>query len=112
MDTTIKYNAVLAIVANPPSLEPCPNFFNLCELRLHFAQALKKILCPQCDVNVWSGAVMSPIMYALIDVTPFHFNIAPTTDVVDFPPLFAANGITPIPYKREETIRMNAMFKH
>ena len=111
MDTTIEYDTVKTLVANPPNLDPRPNFFNLRELRLHFARALKKIPCPQSGVNGWSGAVMSPKMYALIDGTPFHLNIAPATDVADFPPLFAADGITSIPYKREETIKINATFK-
>ena len=89
MDTIIEYDTVIALLANPPSLNPRPNFFNLCELRTHCARALKKLPCPQSAVNRWSGAVMSPPMYALVDGTPFHFNIASATEVVDFPPMYA-----------------------
>jgi hypothetical protein len=32
-------------------------------------------------------AVMAFLMYALIDGTPFNFNIAPATDVADFSPI-------------------------
>ena len=110
MDTIIEYDTVIALLANPPSLDPRPNFFNLRELRTHVARGLKKLPCPQSAVNGWSGAVMSPPMYALIDGTPFDFNIAPATDVADFPPIYAVDGITIIPYKREQTLSINAKF--
>ena len=51
---------------------------------------------------------MPPPMYALVEGTPFHFNIAPATEVADFPPMYAADGVTLIPYKREETVSINA----
>ena len=50
-------------------------------------------------------------MYALLDMTPFHFNIAPATEVADFPPMYAADGVTLIPYKREETVSISTKFK-
>ena len=50
-------------------------------------------------------------MYALINGTPFDFNIAPATDVADFPPVYAVDGITIIPYKRKQTFSINAKFK-
>ena len=103
MVTIIEYDTVIALLANPPSLDPRPNFFNLCKLRTHFAHALKKLPCPQLAVNGWSGALISPPMYALIDGTSFNFNIAPATDVADYPPIFAVDGVTIIPYKREQT---------
>ena len=79
MNTVISYDAVRTLLANPPSINPRPNFFNIRKLRKHFAKALKKIPCPQLAVNGWAGAVMSPKMYALIDQNMFHLNIAPTT---------------------------------
>ena len=78
MDATIAYDTVVGLLANPPSLGSRPNFFNLRELRLHYARALKKVPCPQSAINGWSGAVLSPAMYALIDTTPFHWNISTT----------------------------------
>ena len=86
MDSIIEYDTVIALLGNSPSLDPRPNFFNLCKLRAHFARALKKLPCPQLAFNRWSGAVMSPPMYTLVDRTPFHFNIAPATEVADFCP--------------------------
>jgi hypothetical protein len=50
-------------------------------------------------------------MYALINGTPFNFNIASATDVADYPPIFAVDGVTIIPYKREQTLSIAAKFK-
>jgi hypothetical protein len=50
-------------------------------------------------------------MYALIDGTPFDFNIAPATDVADYPLIFAVDGVTIIPYKREQTLSIATKFK-
>ena len=97
MDTIIEYDTVIVLLSNLPSLDPRPNFFNLRELKTHCVRALKKLPCPQSAVNGWSGAVMSPPMYALIDRTPFDFNIGPATDVADFPPIYAVDGVTIIP---------------
>ena len=76
MDATIAYDTILSLLANPPSLGLRPNFFNLRELRLHYARALKKVPCPQSAINGWFGAVLSPVMYALINTTAFHWNIS------------------------------------
>ncbi len=67
MNTVISFDAVWTLLANPPSINPRPNPFNMCKLRKHFAKALKEIPCPQSTVSGWAGAVMSPKMYALID---------------------------------------------
>ncbi len=90
MNTVISYDTVMGVLAKPPSLDPCPNFFNLRALWSHFAQALKHIPCPQLPINGWSCTVLSPNMYDLIDPTPFHLNIALKTDVLNFkfPPSF------------------------
>jgi hypothetical protein len=85
------------LVANPPSLSDQPNFFNLCTLQTHFSRALKQIPCPQSTINRWSGAVLSPNMYALIDGKPFKNEMDLNTLVPDFPPIFASNGTTVIP---------------
>jgi hypothetical protein len=70
MDTIIMYDAVWTLSANPPSLNPHPNFFNIWYLRSYFAKALKKTPCPQPPVNGWAGAMMSPKMYILINQNP------------------------------------------
>ena len=111
MDATIAYDTVVGLIANPPSLGSRPNFFNLRELRLHYARALKKVPCPQSAINGWSGAVLSPAMYALIDTTAFHWNIS-TTTIPQFPARFVleddgTNGAE-IPYTREEILTITA----
>jgi hypothetical protein len=104
MDSIIDYDTVKTLVANPPSLDPCPNFFNLHALQTHFAQALKHLPCLQSTVNRWSGEVMSKKMYALVDGTPFKADYKPKTDVPNFPKIFEADGITPIPYTQAKLL--------
>ena len=111
MDATIAYDTVVGLLANPPSLGSRPNFFNLRELRLHYARALKKVPCPQSAVNGWSGAVLSPAMYALIDTSAFHWNIS-TSAIPEFPARFVVeadgtNGAE-IPYTRDEILTITA----
>jgi hypothetical protein len=108
MDIIITYDA-RTILANPASLNPHPNFFNICKLRSHIARALKKIPCPQSPVNRWARAGMSPEMYILIDPTPFHFNIAPTTATPAYPIKYNPEGVI-VPYMHEEKSTIDAKF--
>jgi hypothetical protein len=111
MDTTITYDTILGLLANPPSLGSRPNFFNLRELRLHYARALKKVPCPQSAINGWSGAVLAPAMYALIDTKRFHWNISAPT-IPQFPARFVLNDDgtngAEIPYTRDEIFTITA----
>ena len=111
MDATIAYDTVVGLLANPPSLGSRPNFFNLRELRLHYARALKKVPCPQSAINGWAGAVLSPAMYALIDTTAFHWNVS-TSAIPVFPARYVqlddgTNGAE-IPYTRDEILTITA----
>jgi hypothetical protein len=110
MNTVISYDTVMGVLANPPSLDPTPNFFNLRALQSHFAKALKRIPCPQSPINGWSGAVLSPNMYDLIDPTPFHLNIAPKTNVANFPHCFLTDGVTTHPYSHKKILTISAEF--
>ena len=107
MDNIISYDAVQTLLANPPSLNPHPNFFNIWDLQNHSAKALKKIPCPQSAFNGWAGAVMSPEMYILIDPNPFHLNIAPVTTTPAYPNKFNPDGAN-VPYSQEEKSTINA----
>jgi hypothetical protein len=52
-------------------------------------------------------------MYALIDPKPFNLkllDLPTTTGVPKFPPIYAANGTTVIPYTCEQTLRITAAF--
>jgi hypothetical protein len=54
-------------------------------------------------------------MYALIDPKPFDLkllNLPTTTGVPEFPPIYATNGTTIIPYTREQTLCITAGFTH
>jgi hypothetical protein len=115
MDTVISYEMVKALVANPPSLGECPNFFNLRALQNHFAPTLKRITCPQSPVNGWADFVLTPAMYALIDPKPFDLkllNLPTITGLPKFPPIYAADGKTIIPYTHEQTLCITAAFTH
>jgi hypothetical protein len=109
MDMCISYEAVKMLLANPPSIEPRPNFFSLRALRTHFAPALKQIPCPQSGVNGWAGAVMSSQMYALINPTPFHHKIVPKTNTPAYPVKMDAQGGV-IPYTHKEKLTIDAKF--
>lgn len=112
MNSIISYDTVKALVANPPSLGDRPNFFNLRALRNHFARALKRLECPKSQVNGWSGFVLSPAMYSLIDPTPWSMRVLNMTAFVpEFPPKYEADGTTIIPYTREETVNITEQFK-
>jgi hypothetical protein len=113
MDTTITYDTIKALVANPPSLGDHPNLFNLRALQTHFSCALKWISCPQSQVNGWAGFVLTPTMYALIDPKPFKsrkLNLPNTSGVSKFPPILAADGTTIIPYTQEQRLNIIATF--
>ncbi len=108
MNAIISYDTIMSLLANPPSLEPRPNFFNRCALRTHFAWALKKFPCPQSAANGWASANLAPAMYAPIDTYPFNWRINPRMAVPDFPAHFATlpDGTqgAALPYSREEIL--------
>ncbi len=85
MNAIISYDTIVRLLVNPPTTDPHPNFFNLQALQNHFARALKKVPCPQSGVNGWTGAVLVPAMYALINDAAFHWKFS-TTPVPEFPP--------------------------
>jgi hypothetical protein len=47
MDAVINYDKAVGSLKNPPWLEPCPNFTNICALQKHIVQALAQLSCPQ-----------------------------------------------------------------
>ena len=111
MNSIISYDTIVGLLANQPSINPHPNFFNLRALHNHFACALKKVPCPQSRVNGWAGAVLAPAMYTLIDNTVFHCNIS-TPPFPKFPPRYAATDDNSqgalIPYTCKEILTITA----
>ncbi len=81
-------------IRESPKPQPMPQFLQHShELRSHFDRALKKIPRPQSPVNGWAGVVMSLEMYILINPTPFHLNIAPTTATPAYPIKYNPEGV-------------------
>ena len=86
MDTTISFEEVAALVANPPSLAPRPNFTNLRTLRRHIQRALQRLSCPQSNILGWAGLIMARPMYGLLTTTPFRIPSNPGPVAIYYPP--------------------------
>ncbi len=71
MDAVIDYDKGAGFLKNPPLLEPCPNFTNICALQKHIVQALAQLSCPQSAIHGWSGLAMDPATYLLLEGTAF-----------------------------------------
>jgi len=82
MDTTISFEEVAALVANPPSLAPRPNFTTLRTLRRHIQCALQHLSCPQSNILGWVGIIMARSMYSLLTTSPFRLPSDPGPMVV------------------------------
>jgi hypothetical protein len=95
MDYLITYDEAVALVANPPTLAPRPNFTNLCALHRHLQRALQRLVNPQSNVLGWSGLVMSRPMYQMLSTSPFRLPTDPGPQAVYFgarTPILNANG--------------------
>lgn len=86
MDTLITFDEVVALLANPPTLAPRPNFANLRALRRHMQRALQRLSCPQSNILGWAGLVMSRAMYSLLTPTPFRLPNDPGPQAVYYGP--------------------------
>ncbi len=86
MDYVISYDEIAALVANPPSLAPRPNFTNLRNLRRHIQCARMCVSCPQSNILGWTGLIMSRTMYGLLTTTPFRLPTDPGPLAIYYPP--------------------------
>jgi hypothetical protein len=68
MDAVINYDKAAGSLKNPPSLEPRPNFTNICALQKHIVQALAQLSCPQSDIH---GLAMDPATYLHLECRAF-----------------------------------------
>ncbi len=64
MNAIISYNTIIGLLANLPTIDPRPNFFNLHALQNHFAHALKKYHAPS------SGSMVGQEQYLPQQCTP------------------------------------------
>ena len=78
MNQLISYNDAAGVLRMPAFLKLArPNFTSVRALRKHFHSALAKLECPQSSVYGWTGVAMDPVMYALIEPTPFVIPVNP-----------------------------------
>jgi hypothetical protein len=75
MDSLITYNEAAEFLKNPPTTLLRPDFAKLRALLKHMMQALKQLVCPQSQIHGWTGLVMDPGLYALIEPNPFNIPI-------------------------------------
>jgi hypothetical protein len=71
MDAVINYDKAAGFLKNPPSLEPCPNFDNICALQKNMVKALLQLSCPQSAIHGWFGLAMDPATYFLLEGVAF-----------------------------------------
>ena len=71
MDSLITFDEAAEFLKNPPSLSPRPDFSKVCALRKHMVKALKQLMWPKSAIHRWLGMVLSPMVYALLEPTPF-----------------------------------------
>jgi hypothetical protein len=72
MDHTITFDEVAGFLKNPPTLLPCPDFVKIRALQKHMVRALKQLTCPQSVIHGWSGLILAPMVYALLEPNPFQ----------------------------------------
>jgi hypothetical protein len=77
MDQLITIKEVAEFLKNPPSVSPRPDFAKVWALRKHILKALKQLECPQSQVHGWSGLVMDPALYILLEANAFVIPISP-----------------------------------
>ncbi len=71
MDHLIKYKDVMEFLKKPPTISPRPDFAKLRAMQKHMVKAIKQLVCPQSTIHGWLGLVLLPMVYALLEPTPF-----------------------------------------
>jgi hypothetical protein len=72
MDHTITFDEVAGFLKNPPTLSPRPDFDKIRALQKHMVRSLKQLTCPQSFIHGWSGLILAPMVYALLEPNPFQ----------------------------------------
>jgi hypothetical protein len=71
MDQLITIKEVAEFLKNPPSVSPWPDFAKVFALWKHIIKALKQLECPQSQVHGWSGLILDPALYILLEANAF-----------------------------------------
>jgi hypothetical protein len=71
MDEIINFEVITEMLANPPSLDPRPNFFRLRALRKHIADVVGQLPHPTYPQHGWKGMIIQPTIFNLINQIPF-----------------------------------------
>ena len=95
MDQLITVDEVAENLKNPPSIAPRPDFLKIRALQKHIIKALKKLICPQSQIHGWTGLVMDPALYLLLEPQAFVIPVSPG-DTPTYPPFATASIIKTI----------------
>jgi hypothetical protein len=68
---------MLEFLKKNPSVSPRPDFAKVRALRKHIIKALKQLECPQSQVHGWSGLIMDPALYILLEANAFVISLSP-----------------------------------
>ena len=77
MDQLITIEEAAEFLKNPPSVSPRPDFAKVRALRKHIIKALKQLECPQSIAQGWTGLVMDPALYILLEPNAFVTPVSP-----------------------------------
>jgi hypothetical protein len=88
MDQLITIEEAVEFLKNPPSVSPRPDFAKVRTLRKHIIKALKQLECPQSLAHGWTGLVMDPALYILLEPNAFVLPASPGATAIY--PQFAA----------------------
>jgi hypothetical protein len=82
MDAIINYNEAAGFLKNPPSLEPHPDFANICAHQKHVIKALSQLFCQQSTIHGLLSLAINPATYLLLEGTAFVIPMDPGATVV------------------------------
>jgi hypothetical protein len=88
MDQLSTIKEAAEFLKNLPSVSPRPDFAKVRALRKHIIKALKQLGCPQSLAHGWTGLVMDPALYILLEPNVFVLPVSPGATAIY--PQFAA----------------------
>ena len=111
MDATITYDEVASLVGiNIPTLEPRPNFEQICALRRHLERCLQCLPCPQSVNHGWKGMVMARELYSLLTNIPIGLPTNPGAAAVYVRAITTGQPANNAPLSRSEQASIDTSF--